>query len=153
MVGYKDFVLNGSPNEYSIGTSCSAPLYAGLFAVPCSALGRSSGFLNPTLYQLGNTVFKDVTFGNNDSCDTPSCPYFKAGIRYDPVTGWGSVDRTKIMNSLSELLFPHVKYAIATKGNFGLEEGEQHVSGQSVSAAAHGQSARLLPTRPDTPEA
>ena len=36
------------------------PLYAGLIAVLAQALGEPIGFLNPTLYALGNSVCNDV---------------------------------------------------------------------------------------------
>ena len=53
MVGYSPFFVNGHRFNF-IGTSCSTPLYAGLFAALRSSFGQSFGFLNPTLYQLGN---------------------------------------------------------------------------------------------------
>ncbi len=42
------------------GTSAVAPLYAGLMAQINAALGTSIGHINPILYQLGNTVCRDV---------------------------------------------------------------------------------------------
>ena len=57
------------------------------------------------LYEVGNTVLNDVTFGNNGSNDTPDAPYFSAGIDYDPVTGCGSINGTKIQAALAKLLF------------------------------------------------
>jgi subtilase family serine protease len=122
MVGYKNSVLNRSPNEWFVGTSCSTPLYTGPFAALCGASGRPFGFLNSTLYQLGNMVIRDAT--------KISSPYFNAGIEYDPATGWCSIDGMKMKNSLAELLFPHVKYVyvIADKSNFGLAENKRDVS-------------------------
>jgi len=102
-VGYNGFILDGSPFNF-IGTSCSAPLMAGLFASYRAVLHRSFGLLNPTLYQLGffqyatspvprpQRVFNDVKIGNNDSGDTPDDPYFTAAYGFDPVSGWGSVN-------------------------------------------------------------
>jgi hypothetical protein len=57
--------VNGGSFSFN-GTSCVDPLYAGLTAVLVQALGEHIGFLNPTLYALGNSVCNDITFGNND---------------------------------------------------------------------------------------
>ena len=74
MVGYSPFLVNDFSYVF-VGTSCSTPLYAGLFAALRSSLGQSFGFLNPKLYELGNLVVKDITHeGNNDSGDTPESP-------------------------------------------------------------------------------
>ena len=123
MVGYQTFFCSNLGYNF-IGTSCAAPLYAGLFAVLRSSLGTSLGFLNPLLYELGRTAFNDVTFGNNDSGDAPDAPYFSAATGYDPTTGWGSVDGTKMHASLAKLLFPRDMYITVIKNSFGLAEVE-----------------------------
>jgi kumamolisin len=131
MVAYSGFLMNGSGYSFT-GTSCATPLYAGLFATLRSALGRSLGILNPTLYQLGTQAFRDVTFGNNDSGDTPAAPYYKAGVGYDPTTGWGSVDGTKMLNSLAKLLFPPDMYVQVVKNTFGLAEVQSNPNWDST---------------------
>ncbi|KAK5948003.1 hypothetical protein OHC33_010987 [Knufia fluminis] len=123
MVGYDGFVINGSGFTF-IGTSCAAPLYAGLFVVLRSAFGRSFGFLNPTVYQLGTAAFRDVVFGNNDPGRPSATPYFSATAGYDPITGWGSIDGTKMMNSIAKLLFPPDTYLTVLKSSFSLGEVE-----------------------------
>ncbi|MCJ1274921.1 hypothetical protein MMC21_002719 [Puttea exsequens] len=127
MVGYTTFFCNGLGYNF-IGTSCAAPLYAGLFAVIRSTLGTSLGFLNPLLYQLGNTAFNDVTFGNNDSGDTPDSGYFAAGTGYDPASGLGSIDGTNLQAGLAKLLFPPAMYITAIKNTFGLVEVENQAA-------------------------
>lgn len=102
MVGLRGFITGGKRN-YFVGTSCSTPLYAGLFAAVSSILRQPFGLLNPTLYQLGDVVCRDVAFGHNDSGDSPCCEYFCAGVGYDPVTGLGSLDGTKLLNALKEM--------------------------------------------------
>ncbi|RLL93317.1 cis-Golgi t-SNARE syntaxin [Aspergillus turcosus] len=102
MVGLRGFIIGGR-RHYFIGTSCSTPLYAGLFAALSSILGKQFGLLNPTLYQLGDAVCRDITFGHNDSGDTPDCAYFSAGVGYDPVTGLGSIDGAKMLNAFKDL--------------------------------------------------
>ena len=42
------------------GTSASAPLWAGLIARLNAALGEDVGFVNPVLYALGSSVFRDI---------------------------------------------------------------------------------------------
>jgi hypothetical protein len=127
MVGYSGsgsndwFFVNGVKYNF-IGTSCVAPLYAGLAAMLRSAFGVSLGFLNPTLYQLGNQAFNDITTGNNDSGDTPDAPFFTTGAGWDPCTGWGSVDGTKLLNGIAGLMYNQTFYFQVDKSTFGLDE-------------------------------
>ena len=58
---YPMYTIGNDPNPWNgNGTSASAPLYAGLFAVINAALGAPVGFVNPVLYALGNTVCHDI---------------------------------------------------------------------------------------------
>jgi kumamolisin len=77
------------------GTSAVAPLWAGLIARVNQMLGKSVGFLNPTLYaQSANSgCFHDITSGNNGT--------YSAGPGWDPCTGLGSPDGTAIEGVLS----------------------------------------------------
>jgi kumamolisin len=108
MVGYGG--VNGSNNDwfwvngvaYSFtGTSCVAPLYAGLAAVLRGALGVPLGLLNHALYQLGNNSCNDITTGNNDPGD--GAPYYSAGAGWDPCSGWGSIDGARLLNGIASL--------------------------------------------------
>jgi subtilase family serine protease len=102
------------------GTSVSAPTFAGVLALMEQKIGRGPtgsygvGNANPTIYGLANsayynTVFHDVTAGNNDSpCTqgTPNCPNggsigYTAGPGYDQATGWGSIDAFNFANTWS----------------------------------------------------
>jgi kumamolisin len=74
------------------GTSAVAPLWAGLIAILNQRLGRKVGFLNPQLYQLGETPFFDITAGTNGA--------FSAGIGWDPCTGLGSPNGTLLLDAL-----------------------------------------------------
>ena len=127
MVGYNPFFVNSHPYNF-IGTSCSTPLYAGLFAALRSSFGQSFGFLNPTFYQLGNSAIKDITNvgdalgGNNDSGDTPDSPYFLTGPGYDPTTGMGSIDGAKMFTALTNILYPPSMSITMVKNSFGLGE-------------------------------
>jgi kumamolisin len=61
------------------GTSAVAPLWAGLIALLNQQLGRKVGFLNPQLYPLRESVFFDITSGNNGA--------FAARPGWDACTG------------------------------------------------------------------
>jgi kumamolisin len=74
------------------GTSAVAPLWAGLVALLNQALGTPVGFLNPAIYQIGESVFRDITVGNNG--------YWSAGPGWDACTGLGSPNGTALMNAL-----------------------------------------------------
>ncbi|MGC2638799.1 MAG: S53 family peptidase [Acidobacteriaceae bacterium] len=98
MVALTGFFLNAHPYSF-VGTSCVAPLYAGLTAVLNQILGQPIGLLHPTLY-LHPSICNDVTFGNNDSGDTPDSPFYTAAAGWDPCTGLGSVDGARLLGSL-----------------------------------------------------
>jgi hypothetical protein len=130
MAAHNNIYIAGSP--YSVaGTSCVAPMYAGLTAVLNKALGfvpasggnpqkgQPIGFLNPFLYEFGNSVCNDITVGNNDSGDSPDSPYYQAGTGWDYCTGWGSIDGAKLLNALSQVFD---FYFIVDKNTFGRDE-------------------------------
>jgi kumamolisin len=98
MTALTGLFLNASPYGF-VGTSCVAPLFAGLTAVLNQALGQPIGFLHPTLYAHPK-VCNDITFGNNDSGDTPDSPFYTAGTGWDSCTGLGSVDGTRLLTVL-----------------------------------------------------
>jgi len=80
------------------GTSAVAPLWAGLVALLNQKLGKPAGFLNPTLYTLGGTVFHDITVGNNDDGGLGS---YSARAGWDACTGLGSPNGTALLSALS----------------------------------------------------
>ena len=94
-----------------LGTSASAPLWAGLVALVNQRRQQlfpgvvGMGFLNPILYEIGKSSayaanFRDVTFGNNPgtdaTCGSAPSSYpqqvlgYSAVVGYDLATGWGS---------------------------------------------------------------
>ncbi len=76
------------------GTSAVAPLWAGLIALFNQSLGKSVGYLNPTLYQNGeNGSFRDITSGNNGD--------YKAGTGWDACSGWGSPNGAVLLKALA----------------------------------------------------
>jgi kumamolisin len=75
------------------GTSAVAPLWAGLLARVDQALGAPVGFLNPALYRApADAACHDITSGNNGG--------YSAAPGWDPCTGWGSPDGTRLLAAL-----------------------------------------------------
>jgi len=74
------------------GTSAVAPLWAGLIAVLNQELGRAVGFINPALYRIGSSAFRDITTGNNNG--------YQANKNWDPCTGLGSPNGTALVSAL-----------------------------------------------------
>jgi tripeptidyl-peptidase-1 len=113
--GYPDIsALGGQVNPYCIayggsgkkftgvaGTSASSPVAAGIFAVlnnvRLSSGGAALGFLNPFLYQNAD-AFNDVTTGTNDAGNRKGG--FDAAKGWDPATGLGTPDYTKLAQAL-----------------------------------------------------
>ena len=77
------------------GTSAVAPLWAGLIALFNQSEGKSLGYLNPALYQNGESggAFHDITSGNNGD--------YSAAAGWDPCTGWGSPNGAALLQALS----------------------------------------------------
>jgi subtilase family serine protease len=88
-----------SANLYG-GTSFAAPMWAGYLALinqqVVANTGRTVGFINPTIYAIGesstyNSDFHDITSGKNG---------YPATRGYDLATGWGSPKRSGLVNAL-----------------------------------------------------
>lgn len=104
-------VLYGSGSSGTVGgTSCAAPLWAGLTALmnqQSLSAGRSTiGFLNPAIYALAKstaytTSFHDITTGNNTSRNSPTNFYAVSG--YDLCTGWGTPAGQSLINAIAGL--------------------------------------------------
>jgi kumamolisin len=88
--GYKILVDGSSMTVW--GTSAVAPLWAGLVARLNQQVGHSVGYLNSFLYAHPQ-VFHDITQGNNGD--------YSAGRGWDPCTGLGSPDGSKLLNVLN----------------------------------------------------
>ncbi len=83
------------------GTSFAAPMWAGYLALinqqAVANGGRSLGFINPTLYNVGlgsaySVNFHDITGGSDGHSAAPG---------YDLATGWGSPNGIGLINSLA----------------------------------------------------
>jgi subtilase family serine protease len=100
-------VANNGVNESVGGTSCAAPLWAGLIALAnqqATTNGQSPvGFINPAIYEIGRESafaadFHDITTGNNAWPSSPA--NFFAAVGYDLCTGWGTPNGLNLINAL-----------------------------------------------------
>jgi kumamolisin len=93
-------IVGGSPSVGD-GTSASAPLWAGLIAVINAARGENVGFVNPTLYQIGSSAFRDIVSppGPADNGFNGVAGY-PVSVGWDACTGWGSPNGTALLASL-----------------------------------------------------
>jgi hypothetical protein len=117
MIAMDGFFINNVGPGGGIGTSAVSPLYAGLLATINAFLGRSAGFLNPTLYAFGPQICNDIVVGNNDPGNTPDAPFYTTDIGWDPCTGWGSINGLRLLAALAPA--PIIATAIANSGDFG----------------------------------
>ncbi len=85
VTGYE--VLIDGTNTVIGGTSAVAPLWAGLLARINQLAGKSSGLIQPQLYQNVQAL-RDITQGNNGD--------FSASAGWDACTGLGSPDGQKV---------------------------------------------------------
>ena len=90
------------------GTSCAAPLWAGLVALAneqAGLLGQPpAGFLNPALYAICRgtnyaATFHDIIAGNNTNSSSPANFYAVPG--FDLCTGWGTPNGTNFINEIA----------------------------------------------------
>jgi len=99
--GYAIYTLDqGTPRWQTVGgTSASAPVWAAFAVLLDQSLRQRVGFLNPTLYALGQRAsslsappFHDVVEGTN--------LYYPATPGWDFATGWGSFDAAALLSDL-----------------------------------------------------
>ncbi|MHB8597949.1 MAG: S53 family peptidase [Ktedonobacteraceae bacterium] len=96
---YLSFLGKSNAGYYSIGgTSEGSPQWAGLTADANQLAGHPLGFINPSLYAIGSSGnytidYHDITSGNNSNGGITG---YNATVSWDPVTGWGTPDATKL---------------------------------------------------------
>lgn len=105
--GYPDVAAQSSNFQVVIGgrvsavggTSCSVTAFGAVVGllndVRLSSGKPSLGFLNPLLYSTAASGFNDITLGSNPGCGSNGFP---AGKGWDPVTGLGTPDFTRLRN-------------------------------------------------------
>jgi kumamolisin len=90
VTGYK--VRVDGANMVIGGTSAVAPLWAGLTALINQRLGRPVGFMQPALYKVPSSTFRDITSGNNG--------HYSAKVGWDACTGRGAPNGTALVDAL-----------------------------------------------------
>ncbi|KAF7322670.1 Family S53 protease-like protein [Mycena chlorophos] len=100
--GINFVVVAANTSELVEGTSCSSPVFASVVALLNAELLAANkpvlGFLNPFLYSpAGQAALTDVIGGTNPGCNTNG---FNATAGWDPVTGLGTPDYTKLKAAL-----------------------------------------------------
>lgn len=105
-------LANASGVTYGLaGTSLAAPTVAGALALVIQKEGARQGNVNPRLYSLAGSsyatnIFHDVTSGDNrvpctagsTDCASGGSIGYTAGVGYDLVTGWGSLDVANLVS-------------------------------------------------------
>jgi tripeptidyl-peptidase-1 len=116
LLGFDYEVIIGGNHLGESGTSASAPAFAAMVSLVNAARFRAGkgpiGFLNQILYSLSANFTNDIILGDNscvaqtDSTKLPNCCTlggYSAAIGWDPVTGLGSVDFRRFLESLVSL--------------------------------------------------
>ncbi len=113
--GFYVIYNNGATTTGGWGTSFSAPLWAGFTALANQQAAANGlprlGFLNPLIYQIGQSsfysaAFHDITTGNNTNSYSPTNYFATTG--YDLCTGWGTPNGTNLINLFAPALSPVV---------------------------------------------
>lgn len=98
----------GTPAVFLFGgTSAGSPQWAALTAIGDQLAHRRLGDINPALYALSHLPKRldplhDVTIGNNDVAEIGGVGY-DAGRGWDPVTGLGTPDASRLLPALALL--------------------------------------------------
>ena len=101
--GYAGIIVGGE-TKIGNGTSASAPQWAGLIALINAALGLHVGFVNPAIYKLGSSVFRDIVPGAGPSDNSNAgAPGYPAGPGWDACTGWGSPNGQALLAGLRSI--------------------------------------------------
>jgi subtilase family serine protease len=91
------------------GTSAGSPQWAAITAIADQKAGYSLGFINKSLYHIGQAPahfaesFHDVTSGNNSFFGVPG---FSAGAGWDPASGFGSPNAADLVNYITQFTSP-----------------------------------------------
>ena len=87
------------------GTSEASPIFSGIVALADQQAGHRLGDINPDLYAMGAagitsppTGIVDVASGDNSFGGVTG---YTAGAGYDLASGWGTIDGTQFVNTLS----------------------------------------------------
>ena len=121
----------GNPLGPVGGTSAVGPLYAALTALINASLDTRLGYLNPTIYALGGSVFTDINDGVSNSVPTASggnSPGYTSGPGWDAVTGWGTFNGGAFLSALKPI-YLRATSLILDRSTFGKDEVTAATSG------------------------
>ena len=130
------YCANGGCHNGGYGTSLATPLWAGFLALANEqANGTSIGFLNPTIYAIGQganygTDFHDITTGNNFDSYSPTL--FSAVTGYDLVTGLGSPNGQSMLTALGPAQTGPNYDLVSTPATLSVLQGGQQTSAIKV---------------------
>lgn len=136
------------------GTSCAAPLWAGLVALAneqsTAGGGTFLGFINPILYGIGlngskySAAFHDITTGNNEWSSSPT--KFSAVTGYDLCSGWGTPKGQALIDDLTIFSVSLSSPSILEGGSAGTYEVNGVNEGANWSGTIyHGQTVKADP--------
>ncbi len=114
-LGYTSAAYGVSPGWYVVGgTSEASPVFSGIVAIADQAARHDLGWLNPTLYALGDgsrSGITDITLGNNSVSGVQALPPvaghafsvtgFNAVPGYDLSSGLGTADGARLVSELA----------------------------------------------------
>ena len=107
-------VVSGALQTWG-GTSLASPIFVGSFARLQSSHSNSLGFPAGWIYQYGSQrpapAFHDVTSGSNGS--------YTAGVGWDYVTGWGSIDVAALATAISGFIYDKPALTVTLGGGVG----------------------------------
>jgi kumamolisin len=119
-------ILGGSLSPFPMnGTSSSTPLWAGLIAVINAALDENVGFVNPVLYALGSSVFRDIVAEPGATDNSLGAPGYPVGPGWDACTGWGSPKGVALLAGLRRFYGPVIAVNLQDDLTFGTVCGDQ----------------------------
>ncbi len=114
-IGYTSVAYGLTPGWYIVGgTSEASPVFSGIVAIADQAAHHDLGWLDPTLYALGDgsrSGITDITLGNNSVSGTQALPPvagepfsvtgFNAVPGYDLASGLGTADGARLVSELA----------------------------------------------------
>ncbi len=103
-----------------------------------AALGENVGFVNPALYALGSSAFRDIV-GAPGPADNGlnGVAGYPAGAGWDACTGWGTINGTALLAALQQVFAKDCVF-ITDRDTFGKDEIDAmlHVASPAVIPAA-----------------
>ena len=119
-------ILGGSLALFPMnGTSSSTPLWAGLIAVFNAALGENVGFVNPVLYALGSSFFRDIVPEPGAADNSVDAPGYPVTAGWDACTGWGSPRGQLLLSGLRRFFGPVIEINLPGDLSFGVTCGPE----------------------------